>query len=306
MGTPDFAVSALEELHKHHNVMAVFTQPDKPKNRGKKMQASPVKECAEKYGIPVYQPLSLRKGEDAEKSLELLKQLAPDCIVVAAYGQILPESILELPKYKCINIHASLLPKYRGAAPIQKCIIDGETESGVTTMLMAKGLDTGDMLMSRSVKITPDMTGGELHDSLAATGGELIIETLKACEEGTIKPVPQDDSLSCYAGMISKEMCRIDFSKNAIDVYNFIRGMSPSPCAYTFIGDKRLKVYFAVMTDITSDKPCGTVVNENDLTVVCGDKKCIRFTDVQGEGGKRMNTASFLNGNKLQRDTVLN
>lgn len=155
------------------------------------MQAPPVKECAEKYGIPVYQPLSLRKGEDAEKSLELLKQLAPDCIVVAAYGQILPESILELPKYKCINIHASLLPKYRGAAPIQKCIIDGETESGVTTMLMAKGLDTGDMLMSRSVKITPDMTGGELHDSLAATGGELIIETLKACEEGTIKPVPQ-------------------------------------------------------------------------------------------------------------------
>ena len=277
MGTPDFAVSALEELHKHHNVMAVFTQPDKPKNRGKKMQAPPVKECAEKYGIPVYQPLSLRKGEDAEKSLELLKQLAPDCIVVAAYGQILPESILELPKYKCINIHASLLPKYRGAAPIQKCIIDGETESGVTTMLMAKGLDTGDMLMSRSVKITPDMTGGELHDSL-----------------------------SCYAGLITKEMCRIDFSKNAIDVYNFIRGMSPSPCAYTFIGDKRLKVYFAVMTDITSDKPCGTVVNENDLTVVCGDKKCIRFTDVQGEGGKRMNTASFLNGNKLQRDTVLN
>ena len=225
---------------------------------------------------------------------------------MAAYGQILPESILELPKYKCINIHASLLPKYRGAAPIQKCIIDGETESGVTTMLMAKGLDTGDMLMSRSVKITPDMTGGELHDSLAATGGELIIETLKASEEGTIKPVPQDGSLSCYAGLITKEMCRIDFSKNAIDVYNFIRGMSPSPCAYTFIGDKRLKVYFAVMTDITSDKPCGTVMNENDLTVVCGDKKCIRFTDVQGEGGKRMNTASFLNGNKLQRDTVLN
>lgn len=226
--------------------------------------------------------------------------------MVAAYGQILPESILELPKYKCINIHASLLPKYRGAAPIQKCIIDGETESGVTTMLMAKGLDTGDMLMNRSVKITPDMTGGELHDNLAAIGGELIIETLKACEEGKVTPVPQDDSLSCYAGMISKEMCRIDFSKNAIDVYNLIRGMSPSPCAYTFIGDKRLKVYFAVMTDITSDKPCGTVVNENDLTVVCGDKKCIRFTDVQGEGGKRMNTASFLNGNKLQRDTVLN
>ncbi len=305
MGTPDFAVAALEELHKHHNVQAVFTQPDKPKNRGKKMQAPPVKECAEKYGIPVYQLLSLRKGEDAEKSLELLRELNPDCIVVAAYGQILPESILELPKYKCINIHASLLPKYRGAAPIQKCIIDGETESGVTTMLMAKGLDTGDMLMSRAVEITSDMTAGELHDKLAAIGGELIVETLEACENGTVKPVPQDDSLSCYAGMISKEMCRIDFSKSAIEVCNFIRGMSPSPCAYTFIGDKRLKVYFAVMTDITSDEPSGTVTDENSLTVVCGDKKCIRFTEVQGEGGKRMSTANFVNGNKLQKGMLL-
>ena len=305
MGTPDFAVpslkrSALEELHKHHNIMAVFTQPDKPKSRGKKMQAPPVKECAEKYGIPVYQPLSLRKGEDAEKSLELLKELDPDCIVVAAYGQILPESILNLPKFGCINIHASLLPKYRGAAPIQKCIIDGETESGVTTMMMAKGLDTGDILMSRSVEITPDMTAGELHDKLAAIGGELILETLEACENGTVKPVPQDDSLSCYAGMISKEMCRIDFSKSAKQVTDFIRGMSPSPCAYTFIGEKRLKVYFAVMTDISSDKPYGTLINENDLTVVCGDGKCVRFAEVQGEGGKRMNTASFVNGNKLQ------
>ncbi|MFR2154103.1 MAG: methionyl-tRNA formyltransferase [[Eubacterium] siraeum] len=245
MGTPDFAVSALEELHKHHNVMAVFTQPDKPKNRGKKMQAPPVKECAEKYGIPVYQPLSLRKGEDAEKSLNLNSLLRLYCGGLRSDSS---ESILELPKYKCINIHASLLPKYRGAAPIQKCIIDGETESGVTTMLMAKGLDTGDMLMSRSVKITPDMTGGELHDSLAATGGELIIETLKACEEGTIKPVIRTIVFQPRS-LITKEMCRIDFSKMH-RCYNFIRGMSPSPCAYTFIGDKRLKVYFAVMTDM--------------------------------------------------------
>ena len=303
MGTPDFAVPPLAALVQNgYEVTAVVTQPDKPKGRGKTLLPTPVKEEAMKHDIPVYQPLKVREPE----FVETLKKLEPDMIIVAAFGQIIPKTILDMPKYGCLNIHASLLPKYRGAAPIQKCIIDGETESGVTTMLMAKGLDTGDMLMSRSVKITPDMTGGELHDSLAATGGELIIETLKACEEGTIKPVPQDGSLSCYAGLITKEMCRIDFSKNAIDVYNFIRGMSPSPCAYTFIGDKRLKVYFAVMTDITSDKPCGTVMNENDLTVVCGDKKCIRFTDVQGEGGKRMNTASFLNGNKLQRDTVLN
>ena len=166
MGTPDFAVSALEELHKHHNVMAVFTQPDKPKNRGKKMQAPPVKECAEKYGIPVYQPLSLRKGEDAEKSLELLKQLAPDCIVVAAYGQILPESILELPKYKCINIHASLLPKYRGAAPIQWAVLNGDKITGVTTMYLAHDMDAGDVIYKAETEIGEYETAGELFDRL--------------------------------------------------------------------------------------------------------------------------------------------
>ena len=305
MGTPDFAVAALEKLAPCHNVMAVFTQPDKPKNRGKKMQAPPVKECAEKLGIPVYQPLSLRKGDDAETSLEVLNKLSPDCIVVAAYGQILPESILSLPKYGCINIHASLLPKYRGAAPIQKCIIDGETKSGVTTMLMEKGLDTGDMLMSEEVAITSEMTAGELHDKLAAVGGELILKTLAACEDGTLTPAKQDDSLSCYAGMISKEMCRIDFSLPAKNVYDFIRGMSPSPCAYTFIGDKRLKVYFAVMTDCTSDKPCGTLIDEEKLTVVCGDGKCISFTEVQGEGGRRMDASSFVNGFRPQRGIIL-
>ena len=292
MGTPDFAVAALERLASCHNVMAVFTQPDKPKNRGKKMQAPPVKECAEKLGIPVYQPLSLKKGEDAETSLEVINKLSPDCIVVAAYGQILPESILSLPKY-------------RGAAPIQKCIIDGETISGVTTMLMEKGLDTGDMLMSEEVAITSEMTAGELHDKLAAVGGELILKTLAACEDGTLTPAKQDDSLSCYAGMISKEMCRIDFSLPAKNVYDFIRGMSPSPCAYTFIGDKRLKVYFAVMTDCTSDKPCRTLIDEEKLTVVCGDGKCISFTEVQGEGGRRMDASSFVNGFRPQRGIIL-
>ena len=305
MGTPDFAVVALEKLAACHNVMAVFTQPDKPKNRGKKMQAPPVKECAEKLGIPVYQPLSLRKGDDAQTSLEVLEKLSPDCIIVAAYGQFLPENILTLPKYGCINIHASLLPKYRGAAPIQKCIIDGETVSGVTTMMMANGIDTGDMLMCESVEITAEMTAGELHDKLAEVGGDLILKTLVACEEGTLAPKKQDDSLSCYAGMISKEMCKIDFSKSAKQVYDFIRGMSPSPCAYTFIGDKRLKVYFAVLSDVTSNKPCGTLIDEEKLTVVCGDGKCISFTEVQGEGGKRMNASSFVNGFRPQRDIIL-
>ncbi len=305
MGTPDFAVSALSALAKEHNVTAVFTQPDKPKNRGKKMQFPPVKEKAIELDIPVYQPLSLRRGEDAVASLETLKSLSPDCIVVAAYGQILPKEILDLPRYRCINIHASLLPKYRGAAPIQWCIIDGEKKTGVTTMMMAEGLDTGDMLQTAVVDITETMTAGELHDILAQKGAELIISTLDAAEKGALSPQKQDDSLSCYASMISKDMCKIDFSKPAADVYNFIRGMSPSPCAYTFIADKRLKVYMAQLCDKESDKACGMVTDTNDFIVVCGDNNCIRFTEVQGEGGKRMNARDFLRGNKLAEGTIL-
>ena len=305
MGTPDFAVSALTALAENHNVTAVFTQPDKPKNRGKKMQFPPVKEKAIELDIPVYQPLSLRRGEDAEASLETLKQINPDCIVVAAYGQILPKEILDLPKYGCINIHASLLPKYRGAAPIQWCIIDGEKQTGVTTMMMAEGLDTGDMLQTSVVDITDTMTAGELHDILAQKGAELILSTLDAAEKGSLSPVKQDDSLSCYASMISKDMCRIDFSKSAKEVYNFIRGMSPAPCAYTFITEKRLKVYMAELCDKKSDKPCGMVIDSNDFIVVCGDNNCIKLTEVQGEGGKRMNARDFLRGNKLSDDVIL-
>ncbi|MBQ8791332.1 MAG: methionyl-tRNA formyltransferase [Ruminiclostridium sp.] len=305
MGTPDFAVSALCALAEEHNVLAVFTQPDKPKNRGKKMQFPPVKEKAVELDIPVYQPLSLRRGDDAVQSLETLKSLNPDCIVVAAYGQILPKEILDLPKYGCINIHASLLPKYRGAAPIQWCIIDGEKQTGVTTMMMAEGLDTGDMLQTAVVDITDTMTAGELHDILAQKGAELILSTLSAAENGTLTPIKQDDSLSCYASMISKDMCRIDFSKPAGEVYNFIRGMSPSPCAYTFISDKRLKVYMAELCDLKSDKACGMVIDTNEFIVACGDNNCIRLTQVQGEGGKRMNAVDFLRGNKLAEDTML-
>ncbi len=305
MGTPDFAVSALSAIAEKHNVMAVFTQPDKPKNRGKKMQFPPVKERAVELDIPVYQPLSLRKGDDAVSSLETLKSLNPDCIVVAAYGQILPKEILDLPKYGCINIHASLLPKYRGAAPIQWCIIDGEKQTGVTTMMMAEGLDTGDMLQSAVVEITDTMTAGELHDILAEKGAELILTTLDAAEKGLLSPEKQDDNLSCYASMISKDMCRIDFSKSAQDVYNFVRGMSPAPCAYTFIAEKRLKVYMAQLCNIKSDKPCGMVIDTNDFVVVCGDNNCVKLTEVQGEGGKRMNARDFLRGNKLSEDVIL-
>ena len=186
MGTPVFALSCLEQLiAAGHEVAAVFTQPDKPKNRGKQIQMTPVKECALKHEIPVYQPLSLRKGEDAEKSLEVLKEINPDCIVVVAYGQLLPESVLELPEYGCINVHASLLPMYRGAAPIQRCIQFGEKKSGVTTMYMAKGLDTGDMILRDELDIPEDMTGSELHDRLSEMGGRLIVRTLEEVQNGT-------------------------------------------------------------------------------------------------------------------------
>ncbi|MCH5323596.1 MAG: methionyl-tRNA formyltransferase [Eubacterium sp.] len=304
MGTPDFAVGALDALVKKHNVQAVFTQPDKPKNRGKKIVFSPVKQCAVDNGIEVYQPLSMRKGEDAEAAFEALQRLSPDCIVVAAYGQILPERVLSLPKYGCINIHASLLPKYRGAAPIQACIIDGETQSGVTVMMMEKGLDTGDMLLKGTVDIPVEMTAGELHDRLAELGAELIIKTLDLLPDG-ITAEKQDDALSCYAPVISKEMCKIDFSQPAEKVYNFIRGMSPSPCAYTFLNGKRLKVYFSTLSDITSELPVGTIADEKRFSVVCGDGKCVDLTSVQGEGGKRMSADDFLRGNKIEKGTVL-
>ena len=308
MGTPDFAVSALEELHKHHNVMAVFTQPDKPKNRGKKMQAPPVKECAEKYGIPVYQPLSLRKGEDAEKSLELLKQLAPDCIVVAAYGQILPESILELPKYKCINIHASLLPKYRGAAPIQQAVIDGEKESGVTIMQMGVGLDTGDMISQAVVPLAEDETGGSLFDKLAEEGAALLIRTIPSIVDGTAVYTKQpEESPTPYAAMISKKMGLMDFSKSAVELERLVRGLNPWPSAYTFLNGKTLKVWKCAVERAECGKEApGTIigVDKSGIHVACGSDTLI-LKEVQLEGKKRMETDAFLRGYQVTAGTML-
>ncbi|MDE6030451.1 MAG: methionyl-tRNA formyltransferase, partial [Oscillospiraceae bacterium] len=239
MGTPVFSLECLESLiEAGHEVAAVFTQPDKPRNRGKQIMMTPVKECALKHNIPVYQPLSLRKGEDAERSLAVLKDINPDCIVVVAYGQILPKEVLELPKYGCVNVHASLLPKYRGAAPIQRCIQYGETESGVTTMYMAEGLDTGDMIMKMEVEITPNMTGSHLGELLSTAGAELIVETLEAIEDGTAERTPQSGE-TCYASMISKEELKIDFTQPAKQVHDFIRAMAASPCAYTMMDGKR-------------------------------------------------------------------
>ncbi len=308
MGTPDFAVPCLQALIDNgENVQAVFTQPDKPKGRGYKMLPPPVKSLALTYNIPVYQPLSLKKGEDAENALNILKDLSPDLIIVVAYGKILPKEILELPKYYCINVHASLLPRYRGAAPIQWCVLNGEKETGVTTMLMAEGLDTGDMLLKESVAIGDDETASELHDRLSAVGAELLIKTISTVKVGTITREKQEDSLSNYASMITKDMCPIDFSLPAQQVHNKIRGLSASPCAVTMLNGKRLKIFKSTMSDKKKyDLAAGTVVNEKDFTVVCGDGYTVTFTEVQSEGGKRMKVSDFLRGNHIEKGICLN
>ena len=300
MGTPDFSVPCLEALVKAgHEVAGVFTQPDKPKNRGHKMSFPPVKEKALELGIPVYQPLSLRrsKSEDAVKAFDTLSELAPECIVVVAYGQILPKEILELPKYGCVNVHASLLPMYRGAAPIQHCIINGEKQSGVTTIYMAEGLDTGDMILSESVEIDERMTASVLHDRLSEMGAELIVKTLAQIEKGTAPRTPQGDGRTCYASMITKEMCRIDFTESADKVYDMIRGLSEAPCAFTVLGGKRLKVYFAEKTGIKSVLPDGTAADDR-LGVVCGGE-VLRLTDIAPEGSRRMSADEYLRGKKV-------
>ncbi|MGN0621158.1 MAG: methionyl-tRNA formyltransferase [Porcipelethomonas sp.] len=301
MGTPDFAVPCLKALaDSEHEVAAVFTQPDKPKGRGYKMIPTPVKKCAEEYGIPVYQPLSLRKGEDAQKALEILSEISPELIVVVAYGQILPEEILELPEHGCINIHASLLPKYRGAAPIQRCVLEGEKKTGVTSMMMAQGLDTGDMLISAETEIGADETASGLHDRLAEMGAEVLIKTVAAAENGTLKPVKQNDDESCYAKMITKDMSSLDFSKPAEQIHNTIRGIT----GFTVMNGKRLKIYRSTICGVSDAEP-GTVADPEEFTVVCGDGKCVKFLEVQYEGGKRMSTADFLRGRKPEKGQKL-
>lgn len=305
MGTPDFAVPCLEALvEAGHEVAAVFTQPDKPKNRGHKMTPPPVKECAVSHDIPVYQPLSLRrnKSEDAVAAYNTLCGIAPDCIVVVAYGQILPKEILDLPEHGCINVHASLLPRYRGAAPIQHCIINGEKETGVTTMYMAEGLDTGDMILVDKIAIGESMTASELHDKLSEMGAALIVKTLEQVGNGTAPRIPQTDENTCYASMLTKEMCRIDFSQPIDRVYDMIRGLSASPCAFTFLDGKRLKVYFAEKTGIKTDAPAGTAADDK-LGVSCGGY-ILRLTDIQAEGSKRMDSDAFLRGKKVPAGTV--
>ncbi|MBP3379363.1 MAG: methionyl-tRNA formyltransferase [Ruminococcus sp.] len=295
MGTPDFAVPCLRKLAEScHEVAAVFTQPDKPKGRGYKMVPTPVKAAAAEYDIPVYQPLSLRKGEDAEAAMDILHNIAPDLIVVTAYGQILPKEILELPKFGCINIHASLLPRYRGAAPINWVLLNGEEETGVTSMQMSEGLDTGDMLIKKSVKIGENETYSELYSRLAEIGGEVLEETIAALEAGSLTPEKQDDDLSCYSPMIKKEMSALDFTRTAAEVHNVIRGVT----GFTMMGGKRLKVFASEISHNIAPAGPGEIVDTEKFAVSCSDGAVI-FREIQLEGGKRMKTEDFLRGRKL-------
>ena len=303
MGTPDFAVPCLRTLAESgHEVTAVFTQPDKPKGRGYKLIPTPVKEAALEYGYPVYQPLSLRKGDDAEEAMRILREAAPELIVVTAYGQILPKEVLELPKYGCINIHASLLPKYRGAAPINWVLLNGEKETGVTSMQMSEGLDTGDMLIKKSTEIGENETYEELYARLSAMGGEVLAETLTVLENGELKPEVQDDSLSCYSPMIRKEMSALDFSKPAAEVHNTIRGVT----GFTMLEGKRLKVFRSELSDKSyPDAANGEIVDTKRFAVKCGDGRAVVFGEVQPEGKKRMKTEDFLRGKKLSEGEIL-
>lgn len=303
MGTPDFAVPCLRKLAESScEVAAVFTQPDKPKGRGYKLIPTPVKAAAEEYGIPVYQPLSLRKGDDATEAMKILNDIAPELIVVTAYGQILPKEILELPEHGCVNIHASLLPKYRGAAPINWVLLNGETETGVTSMQMSEGLDTGDMLIKRSTKIGENETYEELYARLSEMGGEVLMDTVAAIEDGTLAREKQDDSLSCYSPMIRKEMSQLDFSKTAAEVHNVIRGVT----GFALLEGKRVKVYRSQISDkIAPDAENGEIVDTSSFTVKCGDGKCVTFLEVQPEGKKRMRTEDFLRGKKLAKGEKL-
>ena len=307
MGTPDFAVKSAESILKAgHEIAAVFTRQDKPRNRGKQISATPVKEFAAEHGIPVIQPKSLKSGEDAENALLRLHEINPDVIVVVAYGQILPKSVLELPRLGCVNVHASLLPKYRGAAPIQRCIENGETRSGVCTMRMDEGLDTGDVIERCEVEVPDDMTGSELWDLLAEKGGELIVSTLKKLADGTATFTKQpEESPVGYAKTISKEELHLDFGKPAEALYNFIRAMADTPCAYTVLEGKRMKVYRARISEKRSVLPAGSIADTKRFAVVCGDGNCIEFTEIQPEGGKRMSAEAYLRGKKLTEGIIL-
>lgn len=303
MGTPDFAVKPLQALiDGGYNITGVITQPDKPKGRGGKMQYTPVKEKALEYGIEVFQPKHVKDSE----SIEWLKSKKPDAIVVAAFGQKLTKEILDMPEYGCINIHASLLPKLRGAAPIQQSVINGDSETGITIMFMDEGIDTGDIIMSRSVSIDKKETGGSLNDKLCEIGGPLVIEAIESIVGGKAVRTPQTGE-STYAGMIDKKMGLIDFSQDAVYIERLVRGLNPWPSAYTYLSGRMMKIWAAdVIKEEANDFKPGTVVktDKNSIYVKTG-RNLLKITEIQPEGKKRMDVASFLRGCKVAAGEML-
>lgn len=305
MGTPDFAVEPLEAIIKAgYEVAAVVTQPDKQKGRGKEVKMTPVKECALRHGIPVFQPVKIKEPEAVAE----LEKYQADLFVVAAFGQLLSEEILNMPEYGCINIHASLLPAYRGAAPIQWAVLNGEKESGVTIMQMDKGLDTGDMLLKRSVELSPKETGDSLHDKLMHLGAELIVEALSKLEKGELVPEKQKDELSSYAKKLTKAMGQIDWSKDAVCLERWIRGLNSWPSAYTFFGGKTLKIWEAQVTEENGAQKAepGQVVSvsRESFTVACGQGE-LQILSLQLEGKKRVSTREFLLGYQVEPGMIL-
>lgn len=293
MGTPDFAVPCLEVLQAKTEVLAVITQPDRPKGRGHNLQASPVKQKALEYNLPVLQPEKIKTEEFTAE----LEKLQPDLIVVVAFGQILSQRILDIPPLGCVNVHASLLPRYRGAAPIHWSIINGEKETGVTTMLMDAGLDTGDMLLKDRVAITEEMTTEELHDQLMAMGGKLLAETIDGLANGTITPEKQDDSISNYAGMLNKETGHIDWSKSAGEIHNLIRGLNSWPVAWSMKDGKNYKFWRTKVENRNSDKAPGTVVElrKNSFCIATGEG-LLEVLEIQPPSKKRMSAGDLLRG----------
>ena len=298
MGTPDFAVPSLQKLlDAGFEVCAVYTQPDKPKGRGHKLQAPPVKELALQHEIPVFQPTSLRKEEVQQE----LQSFQPDVIVVVAYGKILPKAVLDLPRLGCINVHGSLLPKYRGAAPIQWTVINGDGIGGVTTMFMGEGLDTGDMLLKAETPVGAEETAGQLFDRLKDLGADLLLETLEKLEQGTLTPIPQNEEDATHAPMLSKELSVIDWSKPARELHNLIRGLNPWPSAYSYLDGKKLKIHASRVVE-GSGEAGKAFAKDGNLLVYCGED-ALELTEIQTENGKRMDGKSYLLGHPLNKDS---
>lgn len=303
MGTPDFAVPTLNKLIEYHEVAAVFTQPDRPRGRGQKMQYSSVKERALDANLPVYQPEKLKNDAD---NVDIIRNINPDAIIVVAFGQILPKSVLDIPKYGCINVHASLLPELRGAAPINWSIIRGYEKTGVTTMLMNEGLDTGDILLKSEIKINYNDTCEDIHDKLMNIGADLLIETLKGIENGNIIPEKQQEEKSSYAPMLNKELGHINWNRDSMEIYNLIRGIIPWPVAYTFYNGNMIKIWRAENKNQGTYSNPGEIlcVSKEGIEVACR-KGSILIKELQELGSKRMDTNAYLNGHNIDTGVLL-